>query len=152
MGRLKDTYNGRKIEKRIPYTMHADLNMAVSTSGNSFADSAFMHTVDKPFEVHRVSVHATAVDSSNVPTTALTTPNNQTFCRVDIQDTAGNERMTKSAQRVETLVNDQTKLWEWDDPYTIEYQQGFTVTGDNQNASTRFRIEMTFHGYLLKLA
>ena len=150
MGRLADKYNDRKILKRIPYVMFAQQVVAVSTSGTSFADSSFLHSVDKPFEVHRVSIHATAVDGSDIPTTAMT-PNTATFARVDILDTAANERLTKSVARVENLVDTESDLWEWDEPYTIEYQQGFTITGDNQNASTRLRIQVAFHGFLLKL-
>lgn len=150
MGRLPETYNGRKIQKRIPYTMFAEVAIAVSTNGTAFSDSSFLHTVDKPLEIHRVAIHATAVDGSDIPTTAMT-PNTQTFGRVDIRDTSANERLTKSVTRVENLVDNNTKFWEWDDPYTIEFQQGFTITGDNQNAGTRMRIQIAFHGFLLKL-
>lgn len=149
MGILRDKYNGRAVTKRIPYVMFAQLDIAVSTNGSAFADSSFLHTIDKPFEIHRVSVYATAVDSSNIPTTAMT-PNTQTFARVDILDTAANERLTKAVTRVENLVDNNTRFWEFDDPYVIEYQQGFTITGDNQNASTRLRIQVAFIGFLLK--
>lgn len=149
MGVLRDKYNGRAITKRIPYVMFAQANIAVATNGSAFADSSFLHTIDKPFEIHRVSIYATAVDGSDVPTTAMT-PNTQTFGRLDILDTAANERLTKAATRVENLVDNNTRFWELDDPYVIEYQQGFTISGDNQHASTRMRIQIAFIGFLLK--
>lgn len=151
MARLPDSYKGRRIEKRLPYVMFAQLNIAASTTGASFADSSFLHSTDKPFEVHRAAIHVTAVDGSDVPTTALT-PNSETFARLDISDTGSNERLTKTATRVQNLVADNTKMLELDDPYVMEYQTGFVITGDNQHASTRIRIQVAFHGYLLKVA
>lgn len=150
MGRTPEKYNDRKILKRIPYVMFAQANLAVASSGTAFADSSFLHSVDKPFEIHRASIIATAVDASNVPTTAMT-PNNATFCRLDILDTAANERLTKSVACVENIVDTETNFWYFDEPYTIEYQQGFTITADNQHATVRARVQVAFHGFLLKL-
>lgn len=150
MGRLASTYRNKAIVSRIPYTIHGELTVAAATSGTAFPDATFLHNVEKPFEIHEVHIHPVVLDGSGVPLAELNAGNDQ-FCRLQFQDTAANEFLTKTSTRVSGLVRDNTRAWDWTEPYTLESKSGFQITADNTAAANSMRIQITFIGYLLKL-
>lgn len=150
MGRLASTYRNRQIVARIPYTIHGELTVAASTSGSSFPEATFLHNVEKPFEIHGIRVHVVMLNGSSVPIFETDAGNDQ-FARLTISDTAANESLTKVAQRVSGLVEDNSKTWNLEEPYTIESKTGLQITADNTSASNSMRIQVTLVGYLLKL-
>lgn len=173
MGRLRDTFAGRPVTFRVPYTMSGELTVTNGQVGVQFPEATFLENTDKPFEVHRVIVRLTPFDDSATPVILSpvfigAVPDLMTilqkYVRVRIRDFSKNENLTKAAQLVGTLEKQNELTWEWEDPYTLVRSEGFEVTCDN-NLTTfgitvgnttknvgALRFEVAFEGFLIVIA
>ena len=92
---LPDSYAGLKITFRIPYTMPGELRVAAATANLQFADNAFLHNVDKPFECWGVRMLAAQLDANNNPI-GDPAPDMDQWWRLNMRDLSKNEPMTKA--------------------------------------------------------
>jgi hypothetical protein len=122
-------YAGRDIKFRIPYNLYAELDVDANTNGQVFPEAAFLHNVDKPFEIHRWFFRVTGLDAED----AIVEPQPTTLekrVKVRIQDVSKNENVTKNATTIETLQLANEGTWEYDEPYTLVRSEGFQVQLD----------------------
>lgn len=172
--RLPSHFAGRPIAFRVPYHMPGELVVANNTAGVPFPDATFLHTVDKPFEIHRVIARVTPMTNETPP--AVVSPVSlvvqqqslqeilESYVRLRIQDTSKNENLTKNPSLMGGLSPKSTRVWEWEDPYTLVRAEGFAVTVDNlapnnfvidavvDQTCNNLRIELAFQGYLIVVA
>jgi hypothetical protein len=165
----------RRILFTIPYSMPGELIVATDTSGVQFPEAAFLHNVDKPFEIWRMITRLTGLTGTPVASAVIPDVQPETLekrVRLSILDVAKNERITKAPQLVSSFQKANELSWEWDPrPYTIVRQEGLQITADvdalpticvpdpaEEEACaivpaeiTFVRIEVTFQGYLLIL-
>jgi hypothetical protein len=167
---IPEYFAGQPIKYRFPYTMPGELVVPANASGVQFPANAFLHNVDKPFEIWRMLVHITAFDSQSPSQMMEVQP--QTLrdrIRLSIQDLSKNQAITKNPQLVSDLLKENEKTWEWEVPYTIVRQEGMLIAVDSQDLpsvcasdpddacvplSTQVgsvRIEIAFQGFLLYL-
>jgi hypothetical protein len=154
MGRLPEEFAGKEIRFRIPYSMPGELQLDAESQGVQFPEATFLHNVEKGFEIHRVIVRLTALDDSTPPIVLATQPTIlDKLVRLRITDTSKNEVLTKNAQLVDSLLKDNERTWEWEDPYTLVRSEGFQVACDTDanypDGTTYIRVEITFQGYLI---
>ena len=161
MGRLPDSWAGRKITMRIPYEMAGELSLTTLQAGVQFPDATFLHNVDKPFEVHRVKPFITALDAGSLPVASQ--PAQQTLLalvRARVADLGKNELMTKAPTLLALLTKgDAEQTWEWAEPYTIVRSESFQVVLDALSLAnfagagiTRLSVGIAFQGFLLVVA
>jgi hypothetical protein len=158
MGRLPAKFADKVITFRIPYSMPGELVVAPSSQGTQFPEATFLHNVDKPFEIHRFIPRTTALDDSTPP--AVINPQPTAFVtdkliRLRINDTSKNEQLTKNAHLIDTMVPNNERLWEWEDPYTLVRSEGFQVSIDAQvfpAGIDNIRVEIAFQGFLIVIA
>jgi len=155
MERFPESYKGRKIIDRVPYTMHGDQTVAASTSGQLFPEATFLHNIGEPFEIHRVKINVVSLDSGADPQADPSNGDIRHWIRVTMKSRGGSKMITKNATRLISLVNNETNAWEWEWPYTLEQSEGFEISLDNNiavgDAAGGVRIELNFQGYLLVL-
>lgn len=161
------------IKFRIPYSMPGELVVAPDATAEQFNEATFLHTIDKPFEIHRMHVALTALNIVENDTIILdpqpTTLNRR--IRLRLEDTAKNQVLFKSPHLVSTLQKLNEETWEWEVPYTVGKQEGFTVSVDSDLflsicqidtadptcqtselvAVTNVRVEVAFQGFLIVL-
>lgn len=166
MGRLPDSWAGRKITMRIPYDMPGEQNVTSNQSGIQFPDATFLHNVDKPFEVHRAKPVVTALDATNIPVVDnANLPSLEAllgFIRVRVNDLGKNELMTKAPALLSLLVKGSAEsTWEFAEPYTITRSESFQVIVDcldltNLIAASatvaKLKLAWNFQGFLLVVA
>jgi hypothetical protein len=159
----------RRILFTIPYTMPGAWTIGPNQSGVQAPEAVFLHNVDKPFEIWRMIVRLTALDTSDPPLVLeqqpLTLPER---ISLSVMDTSKNERLTKNPALVSSLRKANELTWEWDPrPYTIVRQEGFQVAADSlgfpivcainpEDCTTLIpaevgfvRVEVQFQGWLL---
>jgi hypothetical protein len=170
-GEIPATYADQIIKYRMPYTMPGERLVAAEVTADQFNEATFLHVIDKPFEVHRLHVELTGltgtVDDNAIPDTQPATLDRRVRLRIDL--TEKNDKVTKNPALVSTLVDALTHIWEWEVPYTITKQEGFTVAVDTQALPvicftdpeantpcdpgvltfTFVRVEIQFQGYLI---
>lgn len=168
--RLPKDFGGRTVSFRVPYSMPGALTVPPNRSGIVFPEATFLHNVDKPFEIHRLVVRATALTGGVAATATMgsTQPDTLTqLVRLRITDFAKNENVTKSATLSNILLALNSGFWEMDDPYTLVRTEGFQVQMDTQAFPTLcspdpdddcqltpvvtnfMRVEVAFQGYLI---
>lgn len=162
MGRLASEFANRTIRFRIPYEMAGELTVAFSASGVQFPAATFQHSIDKPFEIHRMIPRVTAIDANGL--VMATQPAQDTLfrlVRMRIEDYSKNELMTRAPTLISVLVKGTSEqTWEWAEPYTIVRSEGFAVTVDSlvvpapnfSPAVTSLRVELSFQGFLIVVA
>ncbi len=135
--------------------MPGEIVLQSSQQGVQFPEATFLHNIDKPFEIHRVHLDTTGLNNED-PRQIVSPPLADTnkFIRVRIDDTTKNEKMTKNAHLVNTLIFENTRVWDWEDPYTVVRSEGFQITLDAQDLTTlagvdALRVEVTLQGYLI---
>ncbi len=149
-------YNGLRIKLRVPYTMPGELILANAAQGIVFPAATFLHSVELPFEVWDMSIGASQslLGAPNFIPIAAPAPGIDKFWRIRVQDVSKNQLMTKNAQLVDQLTDNDAGIWFWRIPYTIVRAEGFEVTVDNllPAAPGNFlRAEVTFRGFTLVL-
>lgn len=161
MGRLADTWAGKKITQRIPYMMPGELTGILSaTTGRPFPDGTFTHNVDMPFEVHRLKPWVTGLDGAGVA--VITQPDQLLLLdmvKAQIDRIGGTIKWTKVATRLIQMVKGTAELtWELADPDTIVRQEGYQISVDVDTIPafavpiSSLRIEIAFQGFLLQVA
>lgn len=160
MGRLPDSFAGRKITFRVPFTIPGELILAGSVSGQQFPDATFLHNMDKPFEIHRMIPRITGLDTNGV--VVVTQPDQQTLqslVRLRIIDFSKNEQLTKASTLMKLFTKGTSEqTWEWAEPYTLVRSEGLQVLVDTQAIPafsptvTSLRIELAFQGFLIVVA
>jgi hypothetical protein len=161
------------IKFRVPYSMPGELVVAADATAEQFNEATFLHTIDKPFEIHRMHVALTGLNIVENTTTILE-PQPTTLdrrVRLRMEDTAKNQVVFKSPHLVSTLQKLNEQTWEWEVPYTIGKQEGFTISVDTDllpsicqidqaDATcatselievTDVRVEIALQGYLIVL-
>lgn len=165
LGSLPATFADQLIKFRIPYTMAGELVTGADTTAVQFNEATFLHTIDKPFEVHQMHIELTGLAADNsIPDTQPLTLDR--LVRLRMEDTAKNEKITKNPTLVSVMRDALTHLWCWEVPYTFTRQEGFTISVDTDdlpticvpNATcdasdpliiTQVRTEISFQGYLI---
>jgi hypothetical protein len=134
--------------------MPGELVVQPNASGVFFPEATFLTNVDKPFEIDRLQVRLTALDEDkkvlDVQPAGL-----DRRVRLSIQDTSKNEKLTKSAQMVSTLISRNVGSWEWYVPYTMVRSEGFAIgidTLDLPAGTSYVRVEISFQGSLIVIA
>ncbi len=149
---VPEKYNGRRIKFRSPYTMPGELVLAAGALNTPFPEATFLQTVDKPFEIWDVVLRAAqSVGDTPFLPVADPAPSIDQFWRIRMQDLSKNQNITKNAQLVATLVDNDDDIWRWPIPYTIIRAEGFDISVDNLLPVNFLRAEITFRGYLLVL-
>ncbi len=169
MGRLPTSYNGKRVSYRVPYAMFSEcylygtsLATAAGLVVNQFPIEDFVHTEDKPFEIHRMIPAAAELDAEvDHPVVIRNTLAQMTYLQgadVIIRDNAKNVPMNKDATTLAALVRGQAQqTWEWEDPYYMTRGEGMIVsivaspftTGIDPDVAIRYML--TFQGFLLVL-
>ena len=160
MGRLPSYFAGREITARTPYNMEGELTLAPSLSGRTYPDSTFLNAVNRPFEVHRLIPRVVALDAESLP---ISTQPSQldllmNLVKANIENLTANDKMTKSAQLISTLVKGTSEqTWEWAEPYYLPNGHQFTVALDTLAlpagvSYTQLKIAFNFQGFLLQVA
>jgi hypothetical protein len=159
MGRLPEYWAGRKITMRVPYEMAAEVTLTTGQSGVQFADAAFLHNVDKPFEIHRCKPFITQLDAQgDVMEPQITQETLQSLLRVKITDLGINEPLTKSPTLIPLLTKGSAEqTWEWAEPRTIVRSENFQITVDALGFTefenvVSLRLAWGFQGFLLVVA
>ena len=160
MGRLPDSWANRRITFRVPYLMAGELTLAGSQSGQQYPDATFLHSIDKPFEIHRVIPRITGVDGNGaVIVTQPAQDTLQSLVRVRINDFSKNEQLTKSSTLLKLLTKGTSEqTWEWAEPYYLVRSEGLQVLVDTQAIPAfnptvnQLRIELCFQGFLIVVA
>lgn len=160
MGRLPDTWAGRKITMRVPQIISGELTLAGSVSGQQFPDATFLHNVDKPFEIHRVIPRITGVDANGaVVATQPAQETLQSLVRLRVIDFSKNENLTKASTLMKLFTKGTSEqTWEWAEPYYLVRSEGFQILVDTQAIPvfnpviTLLRIEIAFQGFLVVVA
>ena len=169
-GIVPETFADQLIKFRIPYVMAAELVTPADSTAIAFNEAAFLHTIDKPFEVHQAHFELTGLGTVEgadfMPDVQPMTLDRRV--RLRIEDSAKNERITKSPTLVSTIRDALTHLWEWEVPYTFTRQEGFVIAVDTAALPTicvpaddctesvaftitKVRTEISFEGYLVVL-
>ena len=146
MGRLPTHYNGKRIAFRVPYAMFSECylrrtDLAVAAGlGALFPLEDFVHTEDKPFEIHRFIPTACAIDAEVDHPLVLryaAAPQMDYLQGADVvvRDNAKNVPMNRGAvvgSDNVTLANlvrgSAAQTWEWEDPYIITRGEGMLET------------------------
>jgi hypothetical protein len=167
-GLIPESFADQFIRFRIPYIMPGEKITLENTAGDFFPEGVFLHNVNKPFEIHSVSVRLTLLDEETPP--ALIDAQPVTLgrrVRLSVTDTSKNEPLTKAPTLVDNLINSvqgSEGQWIWPVPYTIVRQEGLQVQIDVQSLAGMFnqngeqiqtqsvRVELAFQGYLLIVA
>ena len=158
MGRLPAKFADKVITFRVPYSQPGELTVTASQQGIQFPESTFLHNIDKPFEIHRMLVRTTAFDGSTPPAIVNPQPIGNILdkvIRLRIVDTSKNENLTKAAHLIATLLTDNRRTWEWEDPYTLVRSEGLQIAVDAQvffAGTVNVRVEISFQGYLVVIA
>lgn len=157
MGRnsiIPHSFADQVITFRIPYSMPGELVVEPNASGVFFPEATFLTNVDKPFEIDRMYVRLTALDE-NKDVLDVQPGTLGRRVRLSIGDTSKNEKLTKSAHIVDTLISSEAGAagsWEWYVPYTMVRSEGFQIGIDTlaMPAGTDFvRVEIAFQGSLI---
>lgn len=163
MGRLPDTFAGAKgapqrVTMRTPYTIASSLTLPSSTSGVQFPPDVFTHSVDRPFEIHRVIPRAYLIDDEGLLVTAQPAIDELLACvGMRISDFGKTQELSKSSTPVINTVKGTTDLtWEWAEPYFLVKDEGLVVALDSLvypfDDGTSLRVDIAFQGFLLTLA
>lgn len=157
MGRLPETFADKLITFRIPYSMPGELALDADSQGVQFPEATFLHNTEKPFEIHRVLIRLTSLDGSTPPVVNAAQPTiMDKLVRLRITDTSKNEVLTKNAHLIDTMLKNNERTWEWEDPYTLVRSEGFQVAADTDanypNGTTQIRLEVAFQGFLIVIA
>lgn len=153
MGRIIDMYEGRKILSRLSYTMAGTITIGASQTGVQFPAAAFLHTNDRPFEVHRML--PVVLDVDVVDPTQVVSVADMRYVSGRVFDFGTNQELLKASTPLAALIKSPTeRVWEWTAPHTLKKTHGFTVTIDTSafdDTVTTLRVQIAFQGYLLTL-
>lgn len=166
MGRLPDSWAGRKITFRIPYEMPGEITLVSNQAGSQFPDGTFVQNVDKPFEIHRAKPIVTVLDANNAPLVKVseipTQEVLQQLVRVRLTDFGQSEVMTKSPSLVALLTKGSAEAtWEFAEPYTLERGTGFQIVVDALDltnllaavtGAAKIKLSWMFQGFLIVVA
>jgi len=153
MGRLPDTFNDRKIVQRLPYAMAGTVIMEASQTGRQFTSAAFLHNIDKPFEIHRMVPRVMGVVAATPVN--LTGAQGDPFISCRIFDFDRNQDLVKASTQISSLIkSDSFHTWEFGEPYYLSKGQGFTVLLDSSvfvDVTNVWSVRVAFQGYLVTL-
>ena len=160
MGRLAESFAGRKVSMRIPWVMAGEITLAGSTSGQQYPDATFNHNIDKPGEFHRMIPRITGVDANGA--VVATQPDQQilqSLVRIRIVDFSKNENFTKSSTLLKLFTKGTSEqTWEFAEPYYLVRGEGLQILVDTQAIPVfnpviaQLRIELCFQGFLVVVA
>ena len=171
MVHLPTHFAGKPIGLRIPHSIAGELLVANATTATQFPDATFLNATDKPFEIHRAIISLTPFD--NQATSVIVSPAVmlllvqdlrsvlEDYIRLNVLDVSKNEKITKNAALVRTLLKNNERAWEWDAPYTIIRGEALQVLVDNIAPATfvagaatvaNIRVNINFQGHLLVIS
>ncbi len=162
MGRLPATFGAppQPIMFRVPYTMDASLILTTGQVAIPYPDAAFQHSVDKPFEIHRMIARVTALTDANIQTTPQPTMFELlSLFQLRLYDTGKNQDLQRNPAFLVDLVKGTSEMtWEWAEPYYLTKQEGFQATLTAQTfptfspAAPNLRVQLCFQGFLTVIA
>lgn len=161
MGRLPTQWAGKVITDRFPYNMSAELTLTSNSPATQFPDSAFLHSLDKPFEVHRLIPRVVANADGGVMLPEQ--PDQETLAaliRIFITNLGITQTMMKAATRLNALVKGSSeRTWEFAEPQVLQRGQEFQTTAQSltfpvftPTAAGSLTVILDFQGFLLQVA
>lgn len=161
MGRISNQWAGQVITDRFPYNMSAELTLVSGQAATQFPDSAFLHSLDKPFEVHRLIPRVVANDGANVLLPSQ--PDQETLqalVRLFILNLGITQTMMKAATRLNALTKGSSeRTWEFAEPQVLQRGQEFQCTAQaltfpvfTPAAASSITVILDFQGFLLQVA
>lgn len=153
---MGSAHNGRRIIKRTPYIIQADLIVPASTSNREFAQGSFEHANDYPFEVLRMIPRVTSLDSSSLPQLddIAGIGDLRRFVQISMKLVGAQRDMTKFNTRLSAIMPKDSDVYDFYAPLYCEKGQGFQVAVSNAvtsaNAAGGIRMEIGFVGNTLE--
>lgn len=143
-------YGGEYIGARQPYAMPGELIVANGGVNISFGN-VFLHAADQPFEVHAVKARgAQSPQASPFTPVADPAPSLDQFWRLRIKSLSLSTDLMQAPTLVDSLVDHETKQWDFGYPMYVENGTGFQAFIDNLLAAPFvLRGAVTFLGYLI---
>jgi hypothetical protein len=162
-------FGSEQIKFRVPYNMSGEISPPENTAGNFFPVETFNHDRDKPFEMERMQVRLTPINTDESPP-ELIDALPQTLgrrVRLRIENTSTSSLLTKTPILVDSLISSRegdAGSWEWRVPYVLKFGEAIQVQADilslaglvnpANGASISVgavRVEISFQGSLLQL-
>ena len=159
MGRLPETFAGRRIAFRVPFTMPGTMVIGSSAGPVQFPTATFMQTEDKPFEIHRVIPRLSNVNTA-IPESTL-----MRMVSIRMEDLGKEQFLTKQPlagqpqdiQIINIVKGDVEKTWEWPDPYYLRKNENIIVSLQSIPYPTEvegvgIQVEIVLEGFLIVIA
>lgn len=144
MGRLPDSFAGRPITGRVPFTLYGTIDMTGFTNLVTPSEVRVTHNADRPFEIHRM-----------VPLFVNAEQERKVFGQVF--DFTKQQNLFKEPQPFGSVTRSETEhTWEWAEPYYLERSEGFVVSLHPNPAFFpvvgEVHMPFTFQGFLVNVA
>lgn len=159
MGRLPAQWAGKVITDRFPYSMAAELRLTTGQIITQFAASSFLHSIDKPFEIHRLIPRVIAQDSEGL---LLTTQPDQellaSLVRLLMTNLGINQPMMPNATRISVLTKGSSeRTWEYAEPYYLKNGQEIiasaqALTFPAISGLSSLMVVLDFQGFLIQVS
>lgn len=160
MGRLPAEWAGRRITARFPYVMDGELTLTPTQTGVQFPEATFMHSTDKPFEIHRMIPRLYSMSDAGVLN--ITQPDQDELAglmRLTINNLGLNQLITKTPTLVGLLTKGSSeRTWEWADPMYLLNSHQIQVICDVltfpvfTQVMAGLKIGLSFEGYQIVIA
>lgn len=154
---LTSQFAGKKIARRTPYFMQADLVVPASTNGRSFDPSSFLNNQEFPFEVVCMVMQITTLDSSAVPQVDPNIGSLYRYVQMTMKLQGVARDMTKGNTRLSaTLPDVNSRVVDFAAPLYLEKSEGFDIAISNAitsaSAAGGIRMEIGFEGSLIEFS
>ena len=162
MGRLPSTYAGMQIMFRVPFAMQTTLDLPQNTA-SQFPEFPVTHSIDKPFEIHRMIPRITAIAGNKVIQAAQPSDDlMEALISISIRDFGKNNSLTKAVTPLGNLVRGSAeRTWEFAAPYYLKQGDGFEINavsgsypvdGQGTPIANVLRAQISFIGCLIVVA
>ncbi len=157
MGRLPATWGGKLITARAPWALYGEVALISAQIGVQVADSTYLNSTDRPFEIHRMIPFCIALDVNGV---AISPQPDQdllsALIKTKITDLGkGPNTLMKVSTRIRALVKGSSeRTWEWADPYYLAKGEQLSVVHDAFTFPTitslvSIMVGMNFEGFFI---
>jgi len=162
MGRISSYYAGLPVTTRLGHVVTSSVDLPLAGAAPATAKSVqfdprdFLHAVDKPFEVHRMTARVLYANDDAPPKYGVPDQDVALACiDISIKEKSRNVALTAGYVPLLNLIKgDAERTWEWIDPFVLVRGQGFIVQALMESsvlpfAATALRLQISFLGFLL---